>query len=121
MDFFRAHLLSIVTYTPLVGALILLLPGLDRRPRAVRWIANAVAFIGFLVSVPLWFWFDKTADGFQFMERAPWIPGIGVSYLFGVDGASVLLILLTTLLGFIAILSSWSAINDRVRRAAAKR
>ena len=115
MDFFRAHLLSIVTYTPLAGALILLLPGLDRRPQAVRWIANLVAFIGFLVSVPLWFWFDKTADGFQFMERAPWIPGIGVSYLFGVDGASVLLILLTTLLGFIAILSSWSAIQDRVR------
>ena len=55
MDFFRAHLLSIVTYTPLVGALILLLPGLDRRPQAVRWIANVVAFAGFLVSLPLWF------------------------------------------------------------------
>jgi NADH-quinone oxidoreductase subunit M len=115
MDFFRDHLLSIVTYTPLVGALILLLPGFDRRPQAVRWIANLVAFIGFLVSLPLWFWFDKTRDGFQFVERASWIPGIGVQYLFGVDGVTVLLILLTTLLGFIAILSSWSAIHDRVR------
>src|SRR5687767_9883342 len=116
MDFFRDHLLSIVTYTPLVGALFLLLPGFDRRPQAVRWIANVVAFIGFLVSLPLWFWFDKGKDGFQFVERATWIPGIGVSYLFGVDGVSVLLILLTTLLGEIAILSSWTAITDRVRQ-----
>src|SRR5688572_29507079 len=115
MDFFRDHLLSIVTYTPLAGALILLLPGFDRRPQAARWIANIVAFVGFLVSLPLWFWFDKGKDGFQFVERAPWIPGIGVQYFFGVDGVSVLLILMTTLLGSIAILSSWSAIHDRVR------
>src|SRR5215212_2227462 len=50
MDFFRAHLLSIVTYTPLLGAVILLLPGLDRRPNAVRWIANLLAFIAILSS-----------------------------------------------------------------------
>ena len=115
MDFFRAHLLSIVTYTPLVGALILMLPPFARRPNAVRWVANVVAFVGFLISVPLWFWFDRRAGGFQFMERADWIPAIGVQYLFGVDGMSVLLILLTTLLGFIAVLSSWSAVQDRVR------
>ena len=115
MTFFHDHLLSIITYTPLVGALILLLPGLGRRPNAVRWLANLFAFVGFLVSLPLWFWFDRNAAGFQFVERADWIPAIGVQYLFGVDGVSVLLILLTTLLGFIAILSSWSAVEDRVR------
>ena len=115
MDFFRDHLLSIITYTPLVGALILLLPGFERKPQAVRWIANLVALAGFVVSLPLWFWFDRAKDGFQFVERVPWIPSIGVSYLFGVDGVTVLLILMTTLLGSIAILSSWSAIQDRVR------
>jgi NADH-quinone oxidoreductase subunit M len=115
MTFFRDHLLSIITYTPLVGALILLLPGLGRNPSAVRWLANVFAFVGFLVSLPLWFWFDRGASGFQFVEKASWIPTIGVQYLFGVDGMSVLLILLTTLLGFIAILSSWSAVEDRVR------
>ncbi len=116
MDFFRAPLLSIITYTPLLGALVLLLPVFKNNDNAVRWFANVVAFVGFLVSLPLWFWFDRGKDGFQFQETASWIPSIGVSYHFGVDGISTLLILLTTLLGSIAILSSWTAITDRVRQ-----
>jgi NADH-quinone oxidoreductase subunit M len=115
MNFFRDHILSIVTYTPLLGALLLLLPPFRSAPNAVRWVANVFGFVGFLVSLPLWFWFDRAKSGFQFVERTSWIPAIGVQYFFGVDGVSVLLILLTTLLGFIAILSSWTAITDRVR------
>ena len=117
MDFFRDHLLSIVTYTPLAGALLLLLPVFRGRERegAVRWFANGVGLLGFLVSLPLWFWYDRSAEGFQFVEKHDWIPSIGVQYFFGADGISVLLILLTTLLGAIAILSSWTAITDRVR------
>jgi NADH-quinone oxidoreductase subunit M len=117
MDFFRDHLLSIVTYTPLAGALVLLLPVFRGRERegAVRWFANGVGLLGFLVSLPLWFWYDRSASGFQFVEKHDWIPSIGVQYFFGADGISVLLILLTTLLGAIAILSSWTAITERVR------
>ena len=115
MDFFRAHILSIVTYTPLLGAVVLLLPPFKGKDDAVRWTANVFGLLGFLVSLPLWFWFDRGASGFQFVERHAWIQSIGVQYLFGVDGISVLLILLTTLLGTIAILSSWTAITDRVR------
>ena len=59
MDFFREHLLSIITYTPLVGALLLLLPPFKKNDDAVRWFANAVGLVGFLVSLPLWFWFDR--------------------------------------------------------------
>jgi NADH-quinone oxidoreductase subunit M len=115
MDFLREHLLSVITYTPLVGALVLLLPPFKGKDDAVRFVANGFGLLGFLVSVPLWLWFDRDASGFQFVERADWIPSIGVSYLFGVDGVSALLILLTTLLGFISILSSWTAITERVR------
>src|SRR4029079_10683240 len=115
MDFFRAHILSIVPYTPLLGAVVLLLPPFKGKDDAVRWTANIFGLLGFLVSLPLWFWFDRGASGFQFVERHDWIQSIGVQYLFGVDGSSVLLILLTTLLGAIAILSSWTAITDRVR------
>jgi len=115
MDFFRAHILSIVTFTPLLGALVLLLPAFRGKDQAVRWVANAFGLLGFFVSVPLWFWFDRSAESFQFMERISWIPSIGVQYLMGVDGISTLLILLTTLLGAISILSSWSAVTDRVR------
>jgi NADH-quinone oxidoreductase subunit M len=116
MDFFRDHLLSIITYTPLVGAAVLLLPPFKRNDDAVRWVANLFGFAGFLVSLPLWFWFERAAEGFQFVERHEWIPSLGVQYLFGVDGISTLLILLTTLLGFVAILSSWTAITVRVRQ-----
>ncbi len=115
MDFFRSHILSIVTYTPLLGAvLLMLLP--KGKDDLVRWVANIFGLVGFLVSLPLWFWFSPGTGGFQFQERAAWIPSIGVQYLFGIDGISLLLILLTTLLGAISILCSWTAIQERVRQ-----
>jgi NADH-quinone oxidoreductase subunit M len=108
------HLLSIILFTPLAGAVILL--AVDKRnENAIRWIANIVALIGFAVSVPLWFWYQPSGADFQFVERAPWIPSIGAEYFLGVDGLSVLLILLTTMMGFIAVLSSWTAITERVK------
>src|SRR5579864_2442804 len=107
------HILSIVLFTPIAGALILfLIP--SSNPAAVRWWANIVAFIGFLVSLPLVFQFDRTKD-FQFVENASWIPSIGASYHLGIDGLGLLLVMLTTLLGFVSILSSWNAIQDRLK------
>jgi NADH-quinone oxidoreductase subunit M len=114
MSVFTSHLLSAILFTPLVGALILLLVN-KRQEDAIRWIANVFGVLGFLVSVPLWFWYDPKGDSWQFVERAPWIPSIGAEYFLGVDGFSVLLILLTTLMGLIAILSSWTAITERVK------
>src|SRR5581483_8299538 len=77
--------------------------------------ANVVTFVGFLISLPLVSRFDKGVSGFQFVERANWIPSLGAQYLIGIDGISLLLIMLTTLVGFIAILSSWKAIQDRAK------
>src|SRR5436190_13867838 len=117
MNLFRDHLLSVITFTPLVGAVLLLIvPAFKRNDDAVRWVANIFGVLGFVVSLPLWFRFDRHAAAFQLLEKKPWIPTIGVQYLLGVDGISTLLILLTTLLGAIAILSSWTAIHDRVRQ-----
>ena len=65
--------------------------------------------------MPLWFWYNPQNADFQFVERAPWIPSIGAEYFLGVDGFSTLLILLTTMMGFIAVLSSWTAITERVK------
>jgi NADH-quinone oxidoreductase subunit M len=116
MQLLREHLLTVVTFTPLLGAVLLLLPVFRGRDHAVRVFANVVGAVGFLVSLPLWSWFVRGQPGFQFVEKASWIPSLGVSYHLGVDGISTLLVLLTTLLGAIAILSSWSAIQDRVRQ-----
>src|SRR4030095_16833660 len=108
------YYLSIILFTPLAGALLLLLVD-KRNENAIRWIANIVAFIGFAISVPLWFWYNPSTPGFQFVERAPWIPSVGAEYFLGIDGFSMLLILLTTMMGFIAVLSSWTAITERLK------
>src|SRR5262245_40937675 len=108
------HLLSIILFTPLVGAFAILLVD-KQKEDTIRWIANAVALLGFLVSVPLWFQFNPSSGDFQFVERAPWIPSVGAEYFLGVDGLSTLLILLTTMMGSIAVLSSWTAITERVK------
>jgi NADH-quinone oxidoreductase subunit M len=108
------YYLSLILFLPLAGALLLLFVP-KQNEDAIRWIANIVAFAGFLVSIPLWFWYNPQNPEFQFIERMPWIPSVGAEYFLGVDGFSVLLILLTTLMGFIAILSSWTAITERVK------
>ena len=107
-------LLSLILFTPLVGAFLLLFVS-GKSENAIRWIANVFTFAGFLVSVPLWFWYNPADPAYQFVERIPWIPSIGADYFIGVDGFSVLLILLTTMFGFIAVLSSWTAITERVK------
>ena len=109
-----SHILSIVLFTPLVGLLVLLLiPGENRF--LIRLWANIVAAAGFLVSLPLVLGFDRAKDGYQFLERADWIPSLGVQYLVGIDGISLLMVMLTTVMGFVAIFSSWVSINDRVK------
>ncbi|HEV8292665.1 MAG TPA: NADH-quinone oxidoreductase subunit M [Tepidisphaeraceae bacterium] len=108
------HLLSIVLFAPLAGFVILLLiPGSQKN--LIRLWANLVGFGSFLISLPLVSRFDKNTPGFQMMERADWIPTFGAQYLIGIDGISLLLVMLTTLVGFLAILSSWNAIDERVK------
>jgi NADH-quinone oxidoreductase subunit M len=115
MDFFRQHILTIVTFWPLVGMAVLFLFN-KQNASLIKWWSNLVAIVGFLISVPLWFWFDFTnADQMQFVEDVPWIQALGSHYHVGIDGISLLLVLLTTLLGPLAILSSWSAIEDRLK------
>ena len=107
-------LLSLILFTPLVGVAILLFVN-KHREDTIRWIANAFAILGFLVSVPLWFVYDPQNPGWQLVERYAWIPSIGAEYFLGVDGFSVLLILLATMIGVIATLSSWTAVTMRVK------
>ena len=86
-------LLSLILFTPLVGAVVLLFVNHQSTDK-IRWIANIVAGIGFLVSLPLWFWYEPRGTQWQFVERLSWIPSIGADYFLGVDGFSALLVLL---------------------------
>jgi NADH-quinone oxidoreductase subunit M len=107
------HILSIVLFTPLAGLVVLLLLPASN-PRLIKLWANGAALAGFLVSLPLVFRYQSGRD-FQFVESAPWIPSIGATYHIGIDGLGLLMVMLTTLVGFLAILSSWNAITIRLK------
>jgi len=114
MEFFHNHILSVVLFTPLVGSLLALFIPRENE-NAHRVLGNVFGILGFLVSLPLIWWFNPSTKGFQLVENLDWIPSIGARYTLGIDGISFLLVMLTTLLGAISILSSWSAIQTRVK------
>ena len=114
MEFFQEHILSVVLFTPLVGAILaLFIP--REMGNAHRVVGNLFGFLGFFVSIPLVWWFNAGIPGYQFVERVSWIPSIGAEYHVGIDGISFVLLMLTTFLGAIAILSSWNAIQHRMK------
>jgi NADH-quinone oxidoreductase subunit M len=114
MDITGIPILTFITFFPLLGIVILLLlPG--AKSTALKLTANVITFIEFLFTLYLLNNFNSAADGMQFLERIDWIKSANVQYLMGIDGISLLLILLTSLLSFIATLSSWSAIKERLK------
>lgn len=109
-------ILSLVTFLPLVGVL-LILPIRDDSPNArrnVRAIAFSTTAVTFLVSLSIWTGFDNSQAGFQFVEKYAWLDS-GISYHMGVDGISMLFVILTTFLMPLCILASWEAIDKRVK------
>ena len=114
MDILGIPILTFITFFPLLGIIILLvLPG--KKSSALKLTANIVTFFEFIFTIYLLNNFNSAADGMQFLERVDWIKSANVQYLIGIDGISLLLLLLTSLLTFIATLSSWSAIKDRLK------
>jgi NADH-quinone oxidoreductase subunit M len=116
MQFFHDHILSIILFTPVAGLIPLLFISGEKKA-AIRWWGNLAMFAGFLVSLPLAFWFpsEQPDQQFKFIEQHTWIPSIGAQYYLGVDGISFLLIMLTTVLGFLSVLSSWTAVEERLK------
>ncbi|MEQ9326490.1 MAG: NADH-quinone oxidoreductase subunit M [Rhodospirillales bacterium] len=112
------YLLSLVTFLPLFGAVLILV--LARGEAAVasrnaRWMAIWTSLITFVLSLFIWGGFDNEQAGFQFVEKVEWLPSIGISYHMGVDGISMWFVLLSTFLTPLCILSSWEAIQVRVK------
>ena len=109
------HLLTIVTVGPAVAAGVLgLIPG--RYERLHRWLALLTSLVLFAVSLLLWTGFDPDLAGFQMVDGPiPWIPQLGINYILGMDGISLLLVLLTTLLIPVVILASWTSISEKVK------
>ncbi|HJS33211.1 MAG TPA: NADH-quinone oxidoreductase subunit M [Alphaproteobacteria bacterium] len=110
-------LLSLVTFLPLVGAaFILIIRGEpDVVARNARAVAMWTSLVTFVLSLFLWINFDTASAEFQFVERVEWLPAFGIEYHMGVDGISMLLVLLATFLTPICVLASWESIEVRVK------
>jgi len=110
----RPDLLSLLILTPLIGAVVLLFVP-TRRVNAIRGLALATAGVALLISLLVALAFDNNRSGFQLVQVADWIGFFGIQYKVGVDGISLVLVLLTTLLTSISILASFGPIQTRVK------
>ena len=110
-----APLLSVITFGPMVGALLILLFARgEGRAQNARWVALWTSGLTFIVSLVVWSQFDPTATGFQFKERYDWFPEYNIAFQLGLDGLSIYFVLLSTFLTPICVLASWTSVTSRV-------
>src|SRR5688500_345882 len=107
-------LLSLAIWIPIVAGVAVLATGPDRNARLARHLALAGALLGFAVTLPLYARFDVAASDFQFVERKPWIETFNVNYHLGIDGISLLLILLNSFTTVLVVIAGWQVIEKRV-------
>lgn len=104
--------LTVITFLPLAGALIMLLL---RNAKVIRWLALATTVATFILSLPVYTLFDKTTHVMQFAEIHPWIPAWNITYKVGVDGISVLFVFLAAILSILCVTVSWKAIKTKTK------
>ena len=110
----NSSLLSLAIWTPIVGAIIVLLTGNDKNARIARPLALLTAILGLLVTIPLYTGFDHASSGMQFVENYAWIPSFSINYSLGVDGISVLFILLNSFITIFVVLAGWQVVENKV-------
>ncbi|MBS3935455.1 MAG: NADH-quinone oxidoreductase subunit M [Sulfuritalea sp.] len=107
-----SYLLSLAIWVPILGALAVFAVG--NAHRLARWMALCVAILGFLVTLPLYLNFDVAEAGMQFVERRSWVPRFNIEYFLGVDGISVLFILLNSFITVLVVIAGWEVIKEKV-------
>ena len=113
MNYINHNILTIVTFLPLLGALLLVI--FPRRDRDIRWFALGISLVTLLASLHLPWHFDHGLPGFQFEQNVPWISHPLINYHVGIDGISLWLVVLTTFLTPLCVLISWKSVHGRVK------
>jgi NADH-quinone oxidoreductase subunit M len=113
MTYIDHNIITVVTFLPFVGALLLTI--FPRRDRDVRWFALGISLVTFLASLHLPWYYVRGQAGFQFEQNIPWISHPNIHYHLGIDGISMWLVVLTTFLTPLCVLISWKSVNDRVK------
>ncbi len=107
-------LLSLAIWVPIIGGLLVLATGSDRNAPLARMLALAVAVAGFVVTIPLYTGFDVGTSAMQFVELQSWVPRFNINYHLGVDGISVLFVLLNAFITIIVVAAGWQVIQTKV-------
>jgi NADH-quinone oxidoreductase subunit M len=110
----NSYLLTYLLFTPVAGAVILLFFNKEKE-NAVRWFGFIISILAFIISLAIYFNFNLNNPGYQFIHQFKWIDKLNISYKVGIDGISLLLLMLTTFLTPLTLLSSWKSINKRVK------
>jgi NADH-quinone oxidoreductase subunit M len=108
------HLLSVCIWLPIAGAVVVLATGDDRRAPLARWLALAFAALTFAATLPLYLGFRLDTPRMQFVEEVLWVEAFNIHYRLGVDGISLLLVLLTSLSTLLVVVAAWRVIEKRV-------
>ncbi|HAT8178368.1 TPA: NADH-quinone oxidoreductase subunit M [Legionella pneumophila] len=108
------YLLNLLIWLPILGGVFVLLTGDDKNPNVSRYLTLFTIFLSLLLCIPLVKGFDPQSFGMQFIEEIPWMPALGINYTLGIDGLSLLLIVLTIFTNLVVILATWDSISKRV-------
>ncbi len=108
------HILSLLIFLPILGAGLILVIGHDSRPSYARYLTLLIIGLSFALCIPLWLGFDPIMNHMQFMEDANWMPTLGIRYSLGIDGLSLVLIVLSIFTNLVAVLATWDSITKRV-------
>lgn len=108
------HLLNLMIWLPIIGGIFVLFTGDDNNPNVSRYLSLFTVILTLLLCIPLFSGFDLNNGNMQFVETITWLPSLGINYSLGVDGLSVLLIVLSVFTNLIVILATWDSIHKRV-------
>ncbi len=115
MNSMNEIILTLVIFSPLIGVLLIVLLK-PERTTAIKTIGLGVSILTFILSLHLYFRFDSATAAMQFVKRVPWISSLNISYSVGIDGISLLLVLLTTFLTPLVLLASWDSITQKIKQ-----
>ena len=108
------YLITLLLLAPLIGGLLLLLVNKSKE-NLIRYSGLVISLIPFIISLLLYFNFDSDNPDFQFIHKFQWIENLNINYFVGIDGMSLLLVLLTTFITPLTLISSWTGINKKVK------
>jgi NADH-quinone oxidoreductase subunit M len=108
------HLLNLLIWLPIIGGVFVFLTGDDNNPNATRYLSLFIVLLTMLICIPLVLGFDLTEYSMQYVDNVSWLPALGIRYHIGIDGLSLLLIVLSVFTNLIVILATWNSIKRRV-------